>query len=38
VTDRNLYVESMTYDGVTVPGSHVAMYSGGTVNFHTVAT
>jgi hypothetical protein len=38
VTDRNLYVESITYDGATVPGSNVAMYSGGTVNFHTIAT
>ncbi|WP_270934613.1 carbohydrate-binding domain-containing protein [Falsiroseomonas oryzae] len=32
-TDRNLYVEGITVDGLVVPDSHAALYAGGSVDF-----
>lgn len=32
-TDRNLYVDSMSYDGAAVPGGHAALYSPGSKDF-----
>ena len=36
-TDRNLYVNSVQFDGQTVPGAAAALYSAGTSHFTAVA-